>query len=182
METEPVNQSDDRIKKSSLDFWDCFRKYAIGSSMIFLEPAVEGCLRGKQNQRIIFLPAEEVEMDVTVTTPGKAPGFVKNPDKVLEFEPSPRRIRINVNGEDIVDSTNVMLMREGGHVPAARILTAAATHPDRLIYRPTHSRHLSTRATLLRRGDRHQHALGSRPTRPSRPPSGRWGVVSGPGR
>ena len=57
-------------------------------------------------------------MDGTVTTPGKAPGFVKNPDKVLEFEPSPRRIRINVNGEDIVDSTNVMLMREGGHVPA----------------------------------------------------------------
>ena len=56
-------------------------------------------------------------MDGTGAGPGKAPGFVKNPDKVLEFEPSPRRIRIKYNGEFIVDSTNVMLMREGGHVP-----------------------------------------------------------------
>jgi len=57
-------------------------------------------------------------MDGSATTPGKAPGFAKNPDKVLEFEASPRRIRIKVNSEVIVDSTNVMLMREGGHVPA----------------------------------------------------------------
>jgi len=47
----------------------------------------------------------------------KAPGFAKNPKKILEFEPSPRRIRIKFNGRVIVDSTNVMLMREGGHVP-----------------------------------------------------------------
>jgi len=57
-------------------------------------------------------------MDRTVTSPGKAPGFAKNPDKLLEFEASPRRFRIKVNKEVIVDSTNVMLMREGGHVPA----------------------------------------------------------------
>ena len=56
-------------------------------------------------------------MDGALKTPGKAPGFVKNPDKVLEFEPSPRRIRIKVNNEVIVDSTNVMLMRESGHIP-----------------------------------------------------------------
>ncbi|MBK18611.1 MAG: hypothetical protein CMM52_07225 [Rhodospirillaceae bacterium] len=56
-------------------------------------------------------------MDTPNVSPGKAPGFANNPDKLLEFEPSPRRIRVKVNGEIIVDSTNVMLMREGGHVP-----------------------------------------------------------------
>lgn len=49
--------------------------------------------------------------------PGPAPGFAKNPDKLLDFEPSPRRVRIKFNGETIVDSTRVMLMREGGHLP-----------------------------------------------------------------
>ncbi len=47
----------------------------------------------------------------------KAPGFAKNPDKNLEFEASPRRIRIKFNERVVVDSINVMLMREGGHVP-----------------------------------------------------------------
>ena len=47
----------------------------------------------------------------------KAPGFAKNPKKILEFEASPRRIRIKFNGRVVVDSINVMLMREGGHVP-----------------------------------------------------------------
>ncbi len=49
--------------------------------------------------------------------PGPAPGFAKNPDKLLDFDPSPRRVRIKFNGETIVDSTRAMLMREGGHVP-----------------------------------------------------------------
>lgn len=56
-------------------------------------------------------------MAIATVPPGPAPGFVKNPDKLLDFEPSPRRVRIKFNGETIVDSTNAMLMREGGHVP-----------------------------------------------------------------
>ncbi len=47
----------------------------------------------------------------------KAPGFLKNSDKFLEVEPSPRRVRIKFAGETIVDSTSALLMCEGGHVP-----------------------------------------------------------------
>ena len=56
-------------------------------------------------------------MNASVATAGKAPGFVKNPGKLLEVEPCPRRVRIKFNGETIVDSTHVLLMREGGHTP-----------------------------------------------------------------
>ena len=47
----------------------------------------------------------------------KAPGFIKNPDKFLEVDPSPRRVRVKFAGETIVDSTSALLMCEGGHVP-----------------------------------------------------------------
>ena len=56
-------------------------------------------------------------MDIGNSTIQKAPGFVKNPDKLLEVEPSFRRIRAKFNGKTIVDSKKVLLMREGGHVP-----------------------------------------------------------------
>ena len=51
-------------------------------------------------------------MNATKTTARKAPGFEKNPNKFLEVEPCPRRVRGKFNGETIVDSTGVMLMRE----------------------------------------------------------------------
>ena len=47
----------------------------------------------------------------------KAPGFLKNPDKFLEVDLSPRRVRVKFAGETIVDSTGALLMCEGGHVP-----------------------------------------------------------------
>lgn len=47
----------------------------------------------------------------------KAPGFQKNPDKFLEVNPSPRRVRVKFGGETIADSTHALLMCEGGHVP-----------------------------------------------------------------
>jgi len=47
----------------------------------------------------------------------KAPGFLKNPDKFLEVELSPRRVRVKFAGETIADSTRALLMCEGGHVP-----------------------------------------------------------------
>ncbi len=86
--------------------------------MVLFWGVVEGCLPGPEIRRIILSSIREMDMDGAGTGPGKAPGFVKNPDKVLDFEPSPRRIRIKFNDEVIVDSTNVMLMREDGHVPA----------------------------------------------------------------
>lgn len=47
----------------------------------------------------------------------KAPGFIKNPGRLLEVEPSPRRVRVRFNGEAIVDSTRVVLMREANQTP-----------------------------------------------------------------
>ncbi len=56
-------------------------------------------------------------MATAAVAPGPAPGFAKNPDKLLDFEPCPRRVRVRFSGETIADSTGVMLMREGGHLP-----------------------------------------------------------------
>jgi uncharacterized protein (DUF427 family) len=47
----------------------------------------------------------------------KAPGFIKNPDKFLEVNPTARRVRVKFAGATVVDSTNALLMCEGGHVP-----------------------------------------------------------------
>lgn len=46
-----------------------------------------------------------------------APGFEKNPDRDIHFEASPRRVRIKFGGEWIVDSTDMVLMYETGHLP-----------------------------------------------------------------
>ena len=50
-------------------------------------------------------------------TTGPAPGFLKNPAKLLELVPSPRRVRVDFNGECVADTTNALVMREGGHTP-----------------------------------------------------------------
>jgi uncharacterized protein (DUF427 family) len=57
-------------------------------------------------------------MAVAAAQPKKSPGFARNPGKLLEVEPSPRRVRVKLGGETIADSTRVLLMREGGHLPA----------------------------------------------------------------
>ena len=46
-----------------------------------------------------------------------APGFQKNPDRIVRLEPSPRRVRVQFGGEWIADSTGMMLMYESGHLP-----------------------------------------------------------------
>ena len=46
-----------------------------------------------------------------------APGFVKNPDRIVRLEPSPRRVRVKFGGEWIADSTDMVLMYESGHLP-----------------------------------------------------------------
>lgn len=46
-----------------------------------------------------------------------APGFVKNPERDVHFESSPRRVRVKFGGEWIADSTDMVLMYESGHLP-----------------------------------------------------------------
>jgi uncharacterized protein (DUF427 family) len=53
----------------------------------------------------------------TPVKPNPAPGFKKNPGKLLEIEPSARRVRVRAAGQVIADTTNARLMREGGHLP-----------------------------------------------------------------
>lgn len=54
-------------------------------------------------------------MDKQSVLTGPAPGFVKVPDYVVEMEPEARRIRVMIEGETIVDSTNALLMHESNH-------------------------------------------------------------------
>ena len=49
--------------------------------------------------------------------PNPAPGFKKNPNRKILFEPSARRVRVKFEDEWIADSTEMMLMRETGHLP-----------------------------------------------------------------
>ena len=46
-----------------------------------------------------------------------APGFLKNPERNIHFESSPRRVRVKFGDEWIADSTEMMLMYETGHLP-----------------------------------------------------------------
>ncbi len=50
-------------------------------------------------------------------TAGKSPGYAKHPDYKVDLIPSPRRLRVVVDGETIADSTAMMLMRETRHLP-----------------------------------------------------------------
>ena len=48
---------------------------------------------------------------------GKESGFANNPNKKIKMVPSPKRVRVKLNGETIADSSQVMLMHETGHDP-----------------------------------------------------------------
>jgi uncharacterized protein (DUF427 family) len=48
---------------------------------------------------------------------GRESGFNSNPDYKILFEPSPRRVRVQLNGEWIADSTNAHLLFETRHLP-----------------------------------------------------------------
>jgi uncharacterized protein (DUF427 family) len=50
-------------------------------------------------------------------TAGPAPGYRDKPEHFVEFEPSPKRIRVVFGGETIVDSTAALILYERGHVP-----------------------------------------------------------------
>jgi uncharacterized protein (DUF427 family) len=48
---------------------------------------------------------------------GRESGFKTNPDYKITFEPSPRRVRVQFNGETIADSTKARLLFETRHLP-----------------------------------------------------------------
>jgi len=50
-------------------------------------------------------------------TAGPAPGYKDKPDHFVEFEPSPKRIRVMFGGETIADTTRALILYERGHVP-----------------------------------------------------------------
>ena len=53
----------------------------------------------------------------TVETAGPGPGYKENPAHFVEFEPSPKRVRVTFAGADIVDTTNALIVYEARHVP-----------------------------------------------------------------
>jgi len=48
---------------------------------------------------------------------GRMSGWDARPDYRIEFEPSPRRVRVEFDGQIVADSTRVMLMLEEGYLP-----------------------------------------------------------------
>ena len=50
-------------------------------------------------------------------TAGPAPGYVDRPEHFIDFEQSPKRIRVMFGGEMIVDTTAGLILHERGHVP-----------------------------------------------------------------
>jgi uncharacterized protein (DUF427 family) len=75
----------------------------------------------------------------TQAKPNPAPGFKKNPGKLLEIETSPRRVRVRAAGQVIADTTHALLMREGEHTPVYYI-PMADVRMD--LFQPTdHSTH-----------------------------------------
>lgn len=50
-------------------------------------------------------------------TAGPAPGYADRPEHFVEFEPSPKRIRIMFGGETLADTTDGLILYERGHVP-----------------------------------------------------------------
>lgn len=51
------------------------------------------------------------------TAPGRAPGFAKRPDYKLLFEPTEKRVRVQLGGQTVADSTATLLVLEQGHTP-----------------------------------------------------------------
>jgi uncharacterized protein (DUF427 family) len=54
---------------------------------------------------------------MTMARQKRESGFKTNPDYKVTFEPSPRRVRVKLDGETIADSTNAHLLFETRHLP-----------------------------------------------------------------
>lgn len=53
----------------------------------------------------------------SVETAGPGPGYRDHPEHLVEFEPSPKRVRVTFAGETIIDTTNALILYESRHVP-----------------------------------------------------------------
>ena len=72
-------------------------------------------------------------------TAGPAPGYGDKPEHFVEFEPSPKRIRVTFGGETVVDTTDGLILHERGHVPVYYLPRADADMA--LLTRTEHSTH-----------------------------------------
>jgi uncharacterized protein (DUF427 family) len=72
-------------------------------------------------------------------TAGPAPGYADRPEHFVEFEPSPKRIRVTFGGETIADTTNALILYERGHVPVYYLPRADAAMD--LLAKTDHSTH-----------------------------------------
>ena len=72
-------------------------------------------------------------------TAGPAPGYADRPEHFVEFETSPKRIRVTFGGETIADTTNALILYERGHVPVYYLPRADAAMD--LLAKTDHSTH-----------------------------------------
>ncbi len=56
-------------------------------------------------------------MAETASDGNSGPGYAKVPDYQIDVAPAGKHVRIEVNGQAIVDSKNALLMREQNHKP-----------------------------------------------------------------
>src|SRR5260370_30423159 len=78
----------------------------------------------------------EKERIMATLTQTRESGFKTNPDYKILFEPSPRRVRVKINGEIVADSTNSHLLFQTRHLPVyyfprsdLRLDPMTPTHP-----------------------------------------------------
>lgn len=45
-----------------------------------------------------------------IETAGPGPGYQENPTHFVDFEPSPKRVRVTFAGENIADTTNALIL------------------------------------------------------------------------
>ena len=56
-------------------------------------------------------------MDGDIRLTGPAPGFQTDPSHFVDVEPTPRRVRVQHQGEFIADSLNALVTLEKNHTP-----------------------------------------------------------------
>lgn len=56
-------------------------------------------------------------MSSAESQPNSGPGYARYPEHKVEVEPSPHRMRVELEGETVADSANTLVLHESGHDP-----------------------------------------------------------------
>ncbi len=76
---------------------------------------------------------------------GPAPGFLRHPDRELDYRPEPGRVVVTFNGEVIADSQGAVALREADY-PVVHYLPAADVRAG-LLVRSQHSTYCPFKGT-----------------------------------